>query len=83
MWRQDERIAIFGLEAVPSHHKLSAECSCTAMKGLLSFILTSIGGGIGWWLGSYVGIMTALFLSILGTGAGLYYALRIHREYFE
>lgn len=53
------------------------------MKGLLSFILTSIGGGIGWWLGSYVGIMTALFLSILGTGAGLYYALRIHREYFE
>jgi len=53
------------------------------MKGLLSFLCVSIGGGIGWWLGSFVGIMTAVLLSAIGSGLGLYFALRFHREYSE
>lgn len=53
------------------------------MKGLLSFLCISVGGAIGWWLGSFVGLMTAIFASIVGSGAGLYVALRFHREYFE
>jgi hypothetical protein len=53
------------------------------MKGLLSFLCVSVGGAIGWWLGSFVGIMTAVFLSAIGSGVGLYFALRFHQEYFE
>ncbi len=53
------------------------------MKGLLSFLCVSVGGAIGWWMGSFVGIMTAVFLSAIGSGVGLYFALRFHREYFE
>ncbi|MBZ5552039.1 MAG: hypothetical protein LAO21_04915 [Acidobacteriia bacterium] len=53
------------------------------MKGLLSFLCVTVGGAIGWWLGAFVGFMTAVLLSIVGSGAGLYFALRLHREYFE
>jgi hypothetical protein len=53
------------------------------MKGLLCFLCVSVGGAIGWWVGSFVGFITAVFLSIIGSGAGLYFALRLHQEYFE
>ncbi len=53
------------------------------MKGLLSFLFTTIGGAIGWWLGSFVGIMTAFLLGMVGVGFGLYIALRLRREYFD
>jgi cadmium resistance protein CadD (predicted permease) len=43
---------------------------------LLVFIAATIGGGIGWWLGAFVGFMTAFFLSIVGTAAGVYVARR-------
>jgi hypothetical protein len=32
----------------------------------------SAGGAIGWWLGARVGVMTAFFLSVIGTGIGIY-----------
>lgn len=38
---------------------------------------TSIVGGIGWWLGDKIGIMTAVVLSAVGTGVGLYLAHRL------
>jgi hypothetical protein len=31
-----------------------------------------IGGYLGWGLGDYIGIMTAVLLSAVGTGLGLY-----------
>lgn len=43
---------------------------------MIAFIGTSIGGGVGWWLGARVGIMTASTLSAVGTGLGLYVARR-------
>jgi hypothetical protein len=37
----------------------------------------TVGGGVGWSLGSHLGFMTAFMLSMVGTGAGLYAARRV------
>ncbi len=49
------------------------------MKGIMRLLLTTIGGSIGWWLGSFVGLFTAIMLSFVGTGVGLYYSIKITR----
>jgi hypothetical protein len=41
----------------------------------------SLGGGIGWWLGGQVGVMTAFFLSILGTAVAMYFTRKWIAEY--
>lgn len=51
------------------------------MKWLIAMLAGSLGGGLGWWLGAKVGVMTAFFLSILGTAAATYYARRWITEY--
>jgi len=40
---------------------------------VIAFIGGSILGGIGWWAGASIGIMTAFMLSTVGTGVGMYY----------
>jgi len=52
-----------------------------SMRKLLGFVGTTIGGYIGWWAGSLVGFMSAFVLSMLGTAVGLYFAMRVAREY--
>jgi len=49
------------------------------------FTLTgcTAGGWIGWWLGAHVGVMTGWFLSVLGSGAGLFAGRRFVRAYLE
>jgi hypothetical protein len=47
------------------------------MSKLLSFVGASVGGAIGWWLGARIGVMTAFFLSTIGTGIGIYAGRRI------
>jgi len=42
------------------------------MKKFFAIAGMSIVGYLGWWLGDYIGIMTAVLLSAVGTGAGLY-----------
>ena len=49
---------------------------------LLWFVGATLGGAIGWWLGNLVGIMTAVILSAVGTGVGIYAARRLADEYF-
>lgn len=51
------------------------------MKRILTFVGATVGGALGWWLGAFVGTMTAFLLSILGTGAGVYFGARIARTY--
>lgn len=51
------------------------------MKKLLVTVLATIAGSIGWWAGSGVGIMTAFFLSVIGTGIGIYAAIKINQHY--
>src|SRR6185437_14229914 len=47
------------------------------MRGTLAFIGTTIGGAIGWWIGARVGFTTAVIVSAVGSGVGLYYSRRI------
>ena len=51
------------------------------MKKLFIFAGTTIGSSIGWWLGAKVGLMTAFMVSIVGTGAGMYYGARAAQNY--
>ncbi len=52
------------------------------MKRVLSFVGATVGGAVGWWLGDKVGgTMTAFLLSIVGTGAGVYGAIIISRDW--
>lgn len=53
------------------------------MKKVMVFIGATAGGAAGWWLGDFVGLMTAFLLSMLGTGAGMYAGARIVRDYLE
>lgn len=53
------------------------------MSKLLMLLGSSVGGAIGWWLGARVGIMTAFFLSVLGTGVGLYVGRRLAERVVE
>jgi hypothetical protein len=52
------------------------------MVKLLWLVGATAGGAIGWWLGALVGTMTAVLLSALGTGVGIYAARRLAAEYF-
>lgn len=47
---------------------------------LISFVTTTVGGSVGWWLGAKVGIVAAWFLAILGTAIGAYYGNRWAKE---
>ena len=42
------------------------------MKRFFAIIGMVTGGSLCWWLGDYIGIMTAVLLSAVGTGMGLY-----------
>jgi hypothetical protein len=48
---------------------------------LLFLVATSVGGAIGWSLGSRFGPMTAFFLSVVGSGLGVWAAVRFGREF--
>jgi hypothetical protein len=48
---------------------------------LLGFIGMTVGGWIGWWIGDHLGLLTAFFLSMVGTGAGLYVGRRVAKHY--
>jgi hypothetical protein len=52
------------------------------MEKLFVIIGTTLGGALGWWLGSRIGLASAFLLSMVGTGLGLYLARRIVRDYF-
>jgi hypothetical protein len=47
------------------------------MTKLMILVATTVFGGIGWWLGERVGIMTAFFVSMIGTGVGIYVGRRM------
>jgi len=53
------------------------------MKGILILFGSSIVSGIGWWLGSFVGIMTAIILSSIGAGVGIWATRWLMEEYLD
>ena len=50
------------------------------MNKLLSFLGATIGGYAGWALGALAGVMTAFFLSVIGTAVGVYAARRVAQQ---
>lgn len=50
------------------------------MKRLFSLVGMTIGGWLGWALGAPISIFTAFMVSMVGTGLGLYAALRISKR---
>ena len=51
------------------------------MGKLLGFIGATLFGAVGWWLGAFVGVMTAWTLSAVGTGVGIYVGKRMASHY--
>jgi hypothetical protein len=52
------------------------------MRKPLAILGAVAGSTLGWWLGSFIGIMTAFCVSMVGTGFGIYVGGRISRHYF-
>ena len=50
------------------------------MKGILNLIGMTIGGWIGWAIGAQISIFTAYMVSMVGTGLGLYAAIRVTKH---
>ena len=42
------------------------------MRGIIGWLAASLAGYAGWWFGAKVGFGTAVMLSAVATGAGLY-----------
>ena len=42
------------------------------MRNPLVWIGATVGSCAGWWLGSFVGLMTAFVVSVFGTALGVY-----------
>ncbi len=51
------------------------------MSKLLALVGATLGGAVGWWLGSFIGLMTAFIISIVGTALGVYAGRRFADEY--
>lgn len=47
------------------------------MARWMGLVGMTLGGAVGWWLGAKVGIMTAVVVSMVGTGVGLYYGRKL------
>ena len=42
------------------------------MRKLLGWVGATVGGSLGWWAGARAGVMPAVVVSAVATGAGLY-----------
>jgi len=51
------------------------------MRGIFVILGSVILGGIGWALGKHIGIGTALVLSCVGSGFGMYWGRRLFEEW--
>ncbi|MDA8347187.1 MAG: hypothetical protein M0038_00010 [Pseudomonadota bacterium] len=47
------------------------------MRGMFSFIGTTVLGSVGWAIGAYVGMGTAIVLSCVGSGFGMYWGRKL------
>ena len=53
------------------------------MSRTLLMVGATAGGWFGWWLGEYIGLMTAFSLSVVGTALGVYASRRIVTDWLN
>ena len=53
------------------------------MKGIVVFFGMNVGGAIGWYLGALNGFTTAVVLSMVFSGIGLYVVRKLAENYLE
>lgn len=53
------------------------------MRGIIILFGSSLFSGIGWWLGSFIGITTSVILSGIAGGVGIWASRWFIREYLE
>lgn len=53
------------------------------MGFIFTIIVSSVAGGIGWWIGDFFGIAAALLLSSIASVVGLVLGQKWNREYFS
>jgi 2-dehydropantoate 2-reductase len=70
-----------GGRAVSSRSPFLPDRDRIQMKKLLGFVGATLGGAVGWWAGSAVGIMTAFMVSTVASGVGLYLGRRLADHY--
>jgi hypothetical protein len=51
------------------------------MTKLFAFLGATTGSYAGWWCGARVGFMTAFMLSMVGTGAGIYWGRKLAQHW--
>ncbi len=51
------------------------------MRAAFSFIGTTVLGSVGWAIGAYIGIGTAIVLSCIGSGFGMYWGRRLFDQW--
>lgn len=51
------------------------------MKWIAALLGMTMGGWLGWEIGSWVSIFTAFIVSVIGTGVGLYVVNRLSARY--
>jgi hypothetical protein len=51
------------------------------MRGIFATVGTFLVGSIGWAIGERIGIGTALVLSSIGSGVGLYYGRKLFDQW--
>jgi len=53
------------------------------MRKILLIMITIIASWLGWWIGSYFGLMTAFILSMVGVGLGMYFGRRLIQSWMS
>ena len=53
------------------------------MNRMIGYMGATVCSGIGWYLGSQIGLMSGFLLSAVGAGAGLFFTRRLMRNYFD
>ena len=53
------------------------------MPILLAFVGATLAGALGWWLGAFIGPMSAYIVSTLASGFGFYCGRKLARELLD
>ena len=52
-------------------------------KSVAIMVVSSVLGGLGWWLGDLINLGAALILSTFASTYGIYLGWRLHADYLE